>query len=170
MPDTWGLPSVPADELDHELMEQATSLLLSRRRTGFHSVAAVALASSGRRYASLDLRSRKNAVCAEPGAIAAAHSVGDYDVRRLAAVVLVGPDGRTGLISPCGSCRELINYQNPDCEILFDVGGQPARITARDLFPFAGIAGQADITGPPSRHPPAAAAPGKPDPDEPPHR
>jgi cytidine deaminase len=149
MADVWRLPSVPADDLDHELMEEAHNLLVSRRRAGFHSVAAVALASSGRRYTSLDLRSRKNAVCAEPGAIAAAHSVGDYDIRRIAAVVLVGPDGRTGLISPCGSCRELINYQNPDCGILFDIGGRMARIRSRDLFPFGSIAGQSEISGPP---------------------
>ncbi|MFD5017159.1 cytidine deaminase family protein [Streptomyces chartreusis] len=149
MANAWPLPNVPADELDRELMEEATTLLLSRRRAGFHSVAAVALASSGRRYASLDVRSRKNSVCAEPGAIAAAHSVGDYDIRRIAAVVLVGPDGRTGLISPCGSCRELINYQSPDCEILFDVGGRMARIKSRDLFPFGDIAGQPEISGPP---------------------
>lgn len=144
-----GSSILPVDEIDHEMMGEASRLLLARRRAGFHSVAAVALASSGHRYASVDLRSRKSGVCAEPGAIAAAHSAGDYDVRRIAAVVLVDGDHGTGLISPCGACRELIHYQAPDCEILFDDAGQRFRVKAKDLFPFSSIPGQPTISGPP---------------------
>lgn len=143
------LPNVPADELDQELMGEASHLLVTRRRAGFHSVASVVLASSGNRYASVDLRSRKNAVCAEPGAIASAHSAGDYDIRRVVGVVLVGDENKTDLISPCGACRELINYQAPDCEILLSDGKQYFRVRARDLFLFPGIPGQPTVFGPP---------------------
>ncbi len=129
----------PADELDRELLAAATNLLTSQGRPEFNSVAAVMQSGDGRRFAAMDLRSRKSPVCAEPAALAAAQSAGARDVVRIAAVCRIEQTGEHSLISPCGACRELLFFQVPDATILVSYKGEPHRIVVRHLFPFAAI-------------------------------
>jgi cytidine deaminase len=129
----------PADELDRELLAAATDLLTRQGRPEFNSVAAVLKTGDGRRFAAMDVRSRKSPVCAEPAALAAAQAAGAWDVERIAAVCRIEQTGEYTLISPCGACRELLFFQVPDATILVSHQGEPHRVVVRDLFPFAAI-------------------------------
>lgn len=134
--------STRLDATDRAMLSAASDLLRLRRRAGYHSVAAAVLTSSGRTFLGLDLRSRKSPVCAEPCALSAAHSVGEFDVVRVAAVVLVAPveDGRTGVISPCGQCRELLHYQAPGCTVLVQDGDDDVRrLPITELFRYSAV-------------------------------
>ena len=44
-------------------------------------------------------------------------------------------------ISPCGACRELINFHAPDCRVLFEYQGELVAATARQLFEYPAIFG-----------------------------
>lgn len=125
----------PADSIDLELVEEAEHLLRERGRQGSHSVAAVLLTSSGKCYKSLDLRSRKSSICAEPGAIAAANTAGDYDLERIVAVFRTKSQ-RMVVLSPCGACRELIAWHAPACQVIIEANQALWRVSAGDLFLF----------------------------------
>jgi cytidine deaminase len=127
------------DATDQQLIRAASEHLLSRRRPGFHSVAAALLTGLGNIYVAIDLRSRKAPVCAEPCAVSAANSAGEYEIRRIAAVVLAGDNGGTAVISPCGACRELLHYHAPNCEVLVQESGDVWRVPIGRLYAFAAV-------------------------------
>jgi cytidine deaminase len=103
---------------------------------GKHSVGAAVRTASGNIYLGLDLRSRKSAICAEPGAISAAHSAGDYQLESIIAVCVTRDGSVTVPISPCGACRELINFHQPECRIIFQYDGAIVVERAEELFRF----------------------------------
>jgi cytidine deaminase len=124
---------------DAELYNRASNLLRVRGLKGQHSVAAAVRTGAGNIYVSLDLLSRKSAICGEPGAISAAHSAGDYDLESIIAVCFSQDRSRIISISPCGSCRELINYHQPDCRVLFEYDDVMVETKASELFRFPSI-------------------------------
>jgi cytidine deaminase len=128
---------------DTELYNRASDLLRVRGLKGQHSVAAAVRTVAGSIYASLDLLSRKTAICGEPGAISAAHSAGDYNLESIIAVCFSHDHSRIISISPCGSCRELINYHQPDCRVLFEYDNVMVETKASELFRFPSIQSRA---------------------------
>ncbi len=125
------------DRTDLLLIRKATEHLLLRRRQRFHSVAAAVLTGAGTIHVAIDVRSRKSPVCAEPCAVSASHSAGDYDIVRVAAVLLAGDrEGGTAVLSPCGACRELLHYHAPDCQVLVQEGDEVWRVRIAQLFTF----------------------------------
>jgi cytidine deaminase len=122
--------------LDAELYRVADTLLRARRVEGRHTVAAAARTATGNIYAALDLRSRKSAVCGEPCAISAAHSAGDLELNSIVAVCFNRERSLTIPISPCGSCRELINYHQPGCRVIFQYDGAIVNVRAEELFRY----------------------------------
>jgi cytidine deaminase len=126
---------------DHaELFERASEVLSVRGQPGKNSVGAAVRTDKGI-YVGLDLMSRKSAICAEPGAISAAYSAGSYSIQSIIAVCLRTDVSRIVSISPCGACRELLNFHAPDCQVLFEYGGSWIEIKAGDLFRYPVIFG-----------------------------
>ena len=128
------------DSDDAALLEHAREVLSVHGRPGKNSVGAAVRTDKGI-YVGLDLLSRKSAICAEPGAISAAHSAGSYSLQSIIAVCMNTDLSRIVPISPCGACRELLNFHAPDCRVLFEYGGSWIDVTARDLFEYPVIFG-----------------------------
>ncbi len=77
-------------------------------------------------------------ICAEKVAIAKAVTEGE---RRISAIALAGGADLT----PCGSCRQLINEFNPDCLVITaGAEGEPVIAKAREMLPRA--FGSKDLT------------------------
>ena len=121
---------------DAELYREADRLLRTRRVEGSHTVAAAVRTAAGNIYTALDLRSRKSAICGEPSAISAAHSAGDLELESIIAVCFNQDRSRTVPISPCGSCRELIHYHQPECRIIFQYDDTIVDVRAEELFRY----------------------------------
>lgn len=125
---------------DAELFECARGVLRDKGRHGKNSVGAAVRTSNGI-YIGLDLMSRKSAICAEPGAISAAQSAGNYELEAIIAVCFRGDISEYRAISPCGACRELMNFHAPECRVLFEYEKSWVDITAKELFRYPVIFG-----------------------------
>jgi cytidine deaminase len=125
---------------DRELFRRAREVLQGQGRPGRNSVAAAVRAGDST-YVGLDLISRKSSVCAEPAAISAAQAAGDYDLVAIVAVCFRPDAEKFVAISPCGACRELMNFHAPGCRVLFEYQGAPVAVTASDLFGYPAIFG-----------------------------
>ena len=121
-----------ADEL--KLVDAAKAALRPRRRAAKNTVCAGVLASDGQTYLGLDVVSRKSSVCAEPTAIAQAHFNGAYGITSIVAVCFTPDLEEIVVISPCGACRELIWYHDPQARILLPGDPEPVVVTASELF------------------------------------
>ena len=51
-------------------------------------------------------------------------------------VAVRGENGEE-IIPPCGNCRQILSDYAPDCAVILDTGGALAKISARELLPFA---------------------------------
>lgn len=125
---------------DAELFNYASRILRDKGRPGKNSVAA-AVRSGRSIHVGLDLVSRKSSVCAEPAAISAAHTAGDYAIDTIVAVCFRGDISAIVSISPCGACRELISFHAPECRVLFEYEGRLVGTKAKDLFQYPVIFG-----------------------------
>ena len=97
-------------------------------------VGAAVLAEGGRVFTGVNVENSAygETLCAERVAIGKAVSEG---ARELMALAVIG-DERVR-ITPCGSCRQVINEFNPDCVVVTAVPGEPTLMqrTAADLLP-----------------------------------
>ena len=125
---------------DTELFNCARDVLHGSGREGRNSVGA-AVRTSGGIYVGLDLMSRKSPICAEPGAISAAQSAGSYTLEAIIAVCLRTDISEYLAISPCGACRELINFHAPNCRVIFEYEGSWINAPAKELFQYPMIFG-----------------------------
>ena len=132
-------PIYPSNPADLELFESAREVLRVRGRSDKNSVGAAVRTDKGI-FIGLDLRSRKSAICAEPGAISAAYSAGGFLLESIVAVCRRG-DEEIVAISPCGACRELLNFHAPDCRALFQYEDSWVDLEARELFRYPIIFG-----------------------------
>ena len=82
-----------------------------------HTVGAAVLCGSGRIYTGVNVYSIHGA-CAEQVAMGTA---------------ITGEE----IIPPCGNCRQILCDYAPDCEVIIIAEGEPAKIRARELLPFA---------------------------------
>ncbi len=135
-----GSPLYPADQLDIELFEKARDVLNRYGRLDKNSVGAAVRTEKGI-FIGLDLKSRMTPICAEPGAISAAYSGGAVNLESIVAVCMRGSASNIVAISPCGACRELINFHAPDCRVLFQYEETWIDAQARELFKYPVIFG-----------------------------
>ena len=98
-----------------------------------HTVGAAVLCGSGRIYTGVNVYSIHGA-CAEQVAMGTAITGGERDFKVIVAVR--GEDGEE-IIPPCGNCRQILCDYAPDCEIIIIAEGEPVKIRARELLPFA---------------------------------
>jgi len=137
---TNGSPLYPANQLDIELFEKARDVLNRYGRLDKNSVGAAVRTDKGI-FIGLDLKSRMTPICAEPGAISAAYSGGAVNLESIVAVCMRGGASNIVAISPCGACRELINFHAPDCRVLFQYEEAWIDVQARELFKYPVIFG-----------------------------
>lgn len=124
---------VPIDADDAALIEAARETLRKRYRPARHTVAAAVRCASGRIYAGINVEACGYGPCAEPIAIGAAFTQGDWDLRTIVAVCRRTED--MPVLSPCGNCRQLILDYAPEAMVIFSQGGQVRKTQARNLLP-----------------------------------
>lgn len=109
------------------LIETAKKHIAQHFKEGKHQLAAALKTKSGKIYTGLQLKTsvNKNEICAEAAAIANAANAGDTEID---AIVLVNRTGQ--ILSPCGSCRELILDYSPKAEIIVNgsSGGKVVKV------------------------------------------
>jgi len=118
------------DARDQELINAATEAIKRRYRNDWQEVGAALRTRDGRIYAgvNLDAYLGRMAVCAEAVALGrAVTDVGETGIETIVAVRHPKPtekDRTIMVVSPCGSCRELIwDYDRNACVIVPDNGG-----------------------------------------------
>ncbi len=131
-------PIYPSNPADLELFERAREVLRVRGRSDKNSVGAAVRTDKGI-FIGLDLKSRKSAICAEPGVISAAYSAGGYLLESIIAVCKRDED--IFAISPCGACRELLNFHAPECRVVFGYEDSWVDLRAKELFRYPIIFG-----------------------------
>jgi cytidine deaminase len=125
---------------EQDLIDQAIERYANHPNPGSFSVVAGVLLTDGSTEFGVDVRARKAWVCAEPVVIG---QLLTHDRAPISFVVAVCRDGRTGtieVISPCGSCREILRHhaQHGSVGIRTDDGAVGA-LAIEDLFPHYGM-------------------------------
>jgi cytidine deaminase len=123
------------DSLDTELVTIASELLLARFHRGRHHVAAALRVSSGATITGLHIGSRRVNVCAEQIALGTALSQGAGMPVACASVIMMTDADHPAVTSPCGVCRELLNFYNPDMTTLIALPDGPAKTWMSQLLP-----------------------------------
>ncbi len=125
---------LPLTKDDRDLIEAAASVIKKNYVRGRHQVGAALRGSSGRVYTGVHLESIVHDICAEPVALGAAASNGEREIDTIVAVAMVD-DGEPQVLSPCGTCRELITFYSPEASVIFVADGEVKKCRARDLLP-----------------------------------
>ena len=121
------------DSDDQTLIEAARETLRKRYRDGRHTVAAAVRCASGRVHTGINVEACGYGPCAEPIAIGAAFTQGDWDLQAVVAVCRRGDD--YPVLSPCGNCRQLILDYAPEASVILQVDGVVMKTQARNLLP-----------------------------------
>ncbi len=129
-----GMEYLPLTDADAKLIEEASSLIRRAYLSGKHHVGAAVKAKSGKTYTGVHLESRAVDICAEAVAIGAAASSGERQFDSIVAVTMAQGEA-PHVISPCGTCRELINFYGPDISVIFVENGEIRKCRAGDLLP-----------------------------------
>ena len=125
---------LPITKTDQELIEAATSVIKKNYVSGKHHVGAAIRGKSGRIFAGVHLESAVVDICAEAVALGMAASNGEREFDGIVAVTMAeGSEPR--VISPCGTCRELIRFYGPDIEVIFVEHGNLRKCRVSDLLP-----------------------------------
>lgn len=126
------------EQIFETLYQTAADLIIQRHKPGAHAVSAAVMGASGKVYSAvnLDCYLRRAAVCAEPGAIAAAMSAGEPHITAILAVRYnsESPDAPR-VVSPCGICRELIADYGPGAAIFVPDGDDVKKTAVGALLP-----------------------------------
>jgi cytidine deaminase len=123
------------DDDDRELVQIATRLLRDRFSPGEHHVAVALRCADGSVYTGLHVGSRRIDICAEAVALGAAMADGHTSFRTCAAVIKMTADDEPTVTSPCGVCRELLNYYEPELQVLAVDHARVVKTTVGDLLP-----------------------------------
>jgi len=123
------------EDRDRELISLATALIRRRYAPIRHHVAAVVMASSGAIYQGVHVGWGRVNLCAEQIAFANALAEGESKFITCAAVMARAPSGETSVVSPCGTCREMLQFFAPDLTVLVHDKGQIAKTYIADLLP-----------------------------------
>jgi cytidine deaminase len=126
---------------DEELIALATKTIKERYRNDWQEVGAAVRTRDGRVFTgvNLDAYVGRGAVCAEAVAIGRALTEnGDNGVETIVAVrhPKPGEPGNIAVVSPCGTCRELIHDYDAQARVIVPNGGEgPAVVTIGELLP-----------------------------------
>jgi cytidine deaminase len=126
---------------DQELIDAATKAIKSRYRNDWQEVGAAMRTRDGRLITgvNLDAYVGRGAVCAEAIAIGTALTAkGDNGIETIVAVrhPKPGEKGDIAVVSPCGTCRELIHDYDPKARVIVPNGKKgPTVTTIGELLP-----------------------------------
>ncbi|MEJ2626005.1 MAG: cytidine deaminase [Pseudolabrys sp.] len=126
---------------DKELIAAATEAITSRYRNDWQEVGAAMRTRDGRLVTgvNLDAYVGRGAVCAEAIAIGRALTEkGDHGIETIVAVrhPKPGEKGTVAVVSPCGTCRELIHDYDPKARVIVPDGKNgPTVTTIGELLP-----------------------------------
>ncbi len=126
---------------DKELIDAATKAIKSRYRNDWQEVGAAMRTRDGRLITgvNLDAYVGRGAICAEAIAIGTALTdKGDKGIETIVAVrhPKPGEKGEVAVVSPCGTCRELIHDYDPKARVIVPDGKNgPTVTTIGELLP-----------------------------------
>jgi cytidine deaminase len=125
---------------DQELIDAATKAIASRYRNEWQEVGAALRTRDGRVVTgvNLDAYVGRGAVCAEAVAIGRALTEkGDKGIETIVAVrhPEPGEKGKIAVVSPCGTCRELIHDYDVKARVIVPGGKTPKVETIANLLP-----------------------------------
>jgi len=126
---------------DRDLIAVACAAIKSRYRNEWQEVGAAMRTRDGRIITgvNIDAYLGRMAVCAE--AIAIGRSIteaGDQGIDTIVAVRHPRPheiDQNIRVVSPCGSCRELIHDYDPKARVIVPNGPEPSVMSISELLP-----------------------------------
>ena len=126
---------------DHELIAAATQAITQRYRYDWQEVGAALRTRDGRIYTgvNLDAYLGRMAVCAEAVALGrAVTETGETGIETIVAVRHPEPlevDRSIRVVSPCGSCRELIWDYDRNARVIVPTANGPAVSAIGELLP-----------------------------------
>jgi cytidine deaminase len=131
---------MPLTEKDRELIAAATKAIESRYRNEWQEVGAALRTREGRIVTgvNIDAYVGRGAVCAEAIAIGRAITeTGDKGIDTIVAVrhPKPGEAGSVAVVSPCGTCRELIHDYDAKACVIVPNGKEPSVVTIGELLP-----------------------------------
>ncbi|MSP87826.1 MAG: cytidine deaminase [Alphaproteobacteria bacterium] len=138
------MPLEPVTAADLELIEAARAEIQRLYMEDCHQIGAAVRTRDGRVYAAvhLDAYVRPVSVCAETIAIGKTVSEGErggaVEIATVVAVRHPKPNETLRdlrVVSPCGSCRELISDYGPEARIIVSDGDRLAKLPIADLLP-----------------------------------
>ena len=128
-------------EMDKKLIAAASDAIKQRYRNKWQEVGAAMLTRDGRIITgvNIDAYIGRNAICAEAVAIGRAITeTGDRGIDTIVAVrhPKPGEAGNIAVVSPCGTCRELIHDYDARARVIVpDNGREPTVVTIGELLP-----------------------------------
>jgi cytidine deaminase len=128
-------------ERDRELIAAATQAIARRYRNDWQEVGAALRTRDGRIYTgvNLDAYVGRMAVCAEAVALGrAVTEVGETGIETIVAVrhpKPLEPERAIVVVSPCGSCRELIWDYDRNARVIVPTANGPAVAAIGELLP-----------------------------------
>ena len=134
------MSETPSDR-DKELIAAATQAIKDRYRNDWQEVGAAIRTRDGRVVTgvNLDAYVGRGAVCAEAVAIGRALTEkGDQGIETIVAVRHPKPDEPSreiAVVSPCGTCRELIHDYDARARVIVPDNGRVAVVTIGELLP-----------------------------------
>jgi cytidine deaminase len=126
---------------DKELVDAAIAAIKGRYRNDWQEVGAAMRTRDGRVVTgvNIDAYLGRMAVCAEPIAIGRAITEsGDKGIDTIVAVrhpKPTDPDQTIRVVSPCGSCRELIHDYDPNAKVIVPNGKGQNVVKIGELLP-----------------------------------
>jgi cytidine deaminase len=129
------------DKKDQELIEAARAAIKSRYRDEWQEVGAALRTRDGRIVTgvNIDAYLGRMAVCAEAVAIGRLITeLGDTGIETIVAVRHPEPtetDQTIAVVSPCGSCRELIHDYAPNARVIVPNGKSVTAVSIGTLLP-----------------------------------
>jgi cytidine deaminase len=133
-------PLIGLTDKDKELIEAATAAIKTRYRNDWQEVGAALVTRQGRLVTgvNIDAYVGRGAVCAEAIAIGRAITEnGDKGVETIVAVrhPKPGEAGDIVVVSPCGTCRELIHDYDAKARVIVPGNGGPTIMSIGELLP-----------------------------------
>ncbi len=123
-------------EQDRELINTALSVLRANFTEGNwnHTVGAAIRCRNGRIFSGVNCDGNHGS-CAEYITMGMAISAGE---REFDTIVAVHENFPNRIIPPCGNCRQMLFEYCPDIHVIVnDENGNPIKVTAKTLLPFA---------------------------------
>ena len=126
---------------DKELIAAAIDAISQRYRNDWQEVGAALRTRDGRIVTgvNIDAYIGRNAICAEAIAIGRAITeTGDHGIESIVAVrhPKPGEPGKIAVVSPCGTCRELIHDYDAKAKVIVpNNGSAPKVVTIGELLP-----------------------------------